>query len=352
MDSRADNLIRCSNYPHYQALLDQVAREVEVTNLRPTFTTNDKLTKAVVDVVSRSGLLWTRVKAAHARQLVLRDDLRAGEKDVRTLAKEMLACARDNNVHHRKPMVLFCFSFGVPRSLANDLVRMGVHVRGEVEEAEDDDEETEEEMEDGVLRGTMGSSDTPLLDEASTHARSTRINLDVTAAIVIVTDLSNSSPGRDARPYRLTSVLGYMQDEEAKLAAAAEVWTIVGERELIMCETALLRFRTIIDTLGGEEESRRAVELVARVTVVADAPSARVLSLTLGRRVREENRVVFGTGDTLQCPTLTANKHFVSAAKHQGVDLSVEMHSARALSERPRLIAQTEWTSCASELAK
>jgi hypothetical protein len=43
--------------------------------------------------------------------------------------------------------------------------------------------------------------------------------------------------------------------------------------------------------------------------------------------------VIFGTGDALQIPTLTANKAFARAAADQGVTLTVIDHPGRALTE-------------------
>ena len=65
--------------------------------------------------------------------------------------------------------------------------------------------------------------------------------------------------------------------------------------------------------------------------MVPDTPSARVMDLCETGNIKSKNKVVFGTGDSFQAPTLTANLSFVRAIRQTGMALSILEHKPRAL---------------------
>lgn len=164
------------------------------------------------------------------------------------------------------------------------------------------------------------------------------INLDVTAAIAWVSDVTNFQEHQDSRSYTLPDpVLNQMIEDETCNPALKILHNVCDGKELIMCNSAWNRFQNILQTLGGARERERAQILASQIQVIPDQPSSRASSLPLSGRIRAESRIVFGTGDTMRAPTLTANSAFVRAAENKGVVFSVFLHPARALSEVKRL---------------
>lgn len=88
-------------------------------------------------------------------------------------------------------------------------------------------------------------------------------------------------------------------------------------KELLCCKTAEDDFRSILRTIAGVQEMKRAEEFLKRVTVVLDSPSDRALSLEKKGKIKQRSIIIFGTGDKLKIPTITANAGFVRAAQHQ-----------------------------------
>ena len=89
-------------------------------------------------------------------------------------------------------------------------------------------------------------------------------------------------------------------------------------KELICSETAAQSFQSIIDMLAGPGELARSKELMERVRVVPDNISERTKKLlTQGGKIKERSMIIFGTGDFMKAPTVTANRGFVLSAHNQ-----------------------------------
>ena len=63
------------------------------------------------------------------------------------------------------------------------------------------------------------------------------------------------------------------------------------DKELYACKTAVDDFKTILDTVGSEQECLRAKELMQKVTVVDDQPSSRALSMKTSAKIKERGKV-------------------------------------------------------------
>ncbi len=74
---------------------------------------------------------------------------------------------------------------------------------------------------------------------------------------------------------------------------------------------------SIIEIIAGTEEKKRGEEFLKRVTVVPDNPSERALALEIGGKIKRRSITIFGTGDSLKLPTVSANIGFIRAARHQ-----------------------------------
>ncbi|XP_059155669.1 UPF0415 protein C7orf25 homolog [Physella acuta] len=163
----------------------------------------------------------------------------------------------------------------------------------------------------------------------------TRVNLDVTSLIALVSSVTN---GRCHLVFR-DKVLSEQAAEERLAPVLPLISEYITGKELFVCETALRSFNTILDTLGGPGEKMRSAALMSRVKVVGDNPSQRAANLRCQGRIKERSKVVFGTGDTLEAVTVTSNMGFVRAAQSQGVQFPVFLHAARALTEQKEKLA-------------
>lgn len=102
---------------------------------------------------------------------------------------------------------------------------------------------------------------------------------------------------------------------------------------VLVCEEAVRRFEGIVAVMAGQEERRRADQLLSAVTVVPDCDALQdALSVCGG--ITASARVIFGTAVHYRAPIITANKRFVRAAQTQGVRIAALLHSPRALTEQ------------------
>jgi len=74
------------------------------------------------------------------------------------------------------------------------------------------------------------------------------------------------------------------------------------------------------------------------VKIVDDQPSERCKNLINISKVNEQHVNIFGTGDYLKATTMTANSTLYRVAKHNGIDLCVFIHPARALTEQKMIL--------------
>ncbi len=100
----------------------------------------------------------------------------------------------------------------------------------------------------------------------------------------------------------------------------------VGNQSLLITQTAVTEFISIVSTIGGNSEQARANRFLKRVQTIPDNPSDRALKLKPTRRLGEQDIIILGTGDKLGIITLTADAKAVKAAVAQGVDFQVYIH--------------------------
>jgi hypothetical protein len=62
---------------------------------------------------------------------------------------------------------------------------------------------------------------------------------------------------------------------------------------LFACQTAVDSFQTILDTLGGQNEKKRASELLSRLTVVPDNPSFRATTIPNTGKIKDRSKVSY-----------------------------------------------------------
>ncbi|XP_076318483.1 UPF0415 protein C7orf25 homolog [Tachypleus tridentatus] len=155
------------------------------------------------------------------------------------------------------------------------------------------------------------------------------LNLDISTMLAYVSNLTNGRAYYKFQELILTDQAKREQLHPVK----PQLDNLFKGRKLVCCKTALEDFQQIVSTVGGENEKKRATALIKQLHVVPDQPSDKSLSLFGTGRMRQRSRVIFGTGDSIQAVTVTANQGFVRAAEAQGVNFVVFCHESRALTE-------------------
>eukprot|EP00808_Paulinella_micropora_P030909 g9729.t1 len=234
--------------------------------------------------------------------------------------------------------------------------RKGVEDESEEEEEEEKEGQEEEEEEQAAAEEEKDKVGRTEHGPGTTLNGQNALNLDVTTLIAYCSDLCNrgNEPDTAYRHYyqHAPKIVCWQleQDFESPVVAQLQAW--FAGRTLIVCHTALTKFKDIIATVGGPREQQICKSLLARLHVVADQPSRQVQRLLGAHKKVKQNVIIFGTGDYYRCPTATANSHFLQQAQKMaqkmGVNFPVLLHGARALTERLR-IPTTIWHNQAAK---
>eukprot|EP00043_Microstomoeca_roanoka_P009720 m.92648 g.92648 ORF g.92648 m.92648 type:complete len:586 (+) comp14672_c2_seq2:131-1888(+) len=155
-------------------------------------------------------------------------------------------------------------------------------------------------------------------------------NLDVSSMVLLASDVSY---GLTPSTTLCDPLLVTMAEEEEKSPALPEVLECIRGTRLIVCQTALKGFLSIVNTIAGPREKQRAKALVEACHEIPDLPCPFLAPLELSGKVKPRTKSIFSAGATLGVPTLTANHAFLRAASEQGIHVLVKVHAGRALTE-------------------
>lgn len=190
-----------------------------------------------------------------------------------------------------------------------------------------------------VKEGSLGGEFSVFVRKMNMGSRE-MVNLDTTALVAIVSGISNGGVGKlmsipeaETRA-RFKCNYKFVMDQahsELQSPILVELGNAVDGKKCIICETVNSEFKEIVTMCGGPEEQTRSSQLLKRLIVVPDSPSARMMDLPTTRKLAMKNKVVFGTGDHWRAPTLTANMGFVRAVSQSGMPLLTIEHRPRAL---------------------
>ncbi|WAQ93922.1 CG025-like protein, partial [Mya arenaria] len=149
----------------------------------------------------------------------------------------------------------------------------------------------------------------------NTVDRIARVNLDVTALITLVSVVAHGGCYFRCKE----KILSEQASEERESPVLRKLTSFLYQYDipLFECQTAVDIFTSILETLGGPGEKRRAEDLLSRVNVVPNNPSFTADVMPNTGKIKDRSKVIFGTGDSLKAVTVTANSGFVRAAHHQ-----------------------------------
>uniref|UniRef100_A0A6B2L838 DUF1308 domain-containing protein n=1 Tax=Arcella intermedia TaxID=1963864 RepID=A0A6B2L838_9EUKA len=307
----------CSNLPHFKAIVEIMKQEKDVIAVQKVFMLkqDDKTNRFEVDVVSRNGACWIKAKAMkpEAIQSIFQGNGTFGTKSIVDIAQQLVECASQHYHHFKSPQCVFWFTKGVTEDVAEELNDMGVMVKGKIVD-----------------------SDTPLQNESIEINLEpiTIANLDVTSLIVMVSSVTNGGAHYNFD----NEILQTQAEEERKEASLPAINQFLNGKKMIVTQTAWEKFMGILEVIGGDSERQRAQELLQKVTIVENSPSERSKKLKLGPKIKQHHIDIFGTGDQYKASTLTANQAIVRAAAEQGIEFSVFLHPARALTEQKQTL--------------
>lgn len=337
--------LHSTNLTHLSAIVDSAQSLKDVVALLHVFTykgASGKRQTLVVDVVANGGHTWVKAvgRKAEALHNIWQGRGQYGDKSIIRQAEDFLQARCQQAVHFKHPDVVFAFYNGVSSPMADCLKDMGISIRGDIvavnavvmeEEVETaEEEEEEEETTSELTRVDRGKVVASLAFPVQAQVEDCRrVNLDITTLITYVSSLSH---GRCHFTFK-EPVLTEQAAQERRMQVLPQLDAFMADKELYACRAAIQDFQLILDTLGGPGEKERAQKLLARLQVVDDQPSERTRHLTPSTKINHRSLMIFGTGDSLQAVTMTANSRFVRAAANQGVRYSVFIHQPRALTE-------------------
>ncbi|KAJ8727412.1 hypothetical protein PYW07_001531 [Mythimna separata] len=291
--------------------------------------------------INEEGRVWTKVIARNPKSLSALSAGKAsyGARSILDQAEDYLLCAKLYPCMYQPPKVIFEFMSGIEESLANKLKAVGVIVKGEIlpnsnlcEESSNDswDEESSDEE-------CLQNSQEPSLQEMSEcidkHPEIKTLNLDVTAMMAYVSNMTNGHCNYVFKQEVLTQQSAW----ETKRPVKPVLERLFKDKTLVCCRTAWDDFEKIVNNLGGATEIKRTEELKNMVRVYPDDYGGEDdyprKNLKVRGHVRLRSKIIFNFGHRIKALTVSANEGFVRAAMQQGITYASFIHESRALTE-------------------
>lgn len=139
-----------------------------------------------------------------------------------------------------------------------------------------------------------------------------KVNIDVTTAITLVTDISND-PGLgnrfgDINVWKEMNMSIYNQlIDDMDCPVLSQINGLICDKNWIMIRPAYDKFLELIETNGSESEKIKTNELKLKITVIDSNPSKRFTKLKKTKLWSDINVNVFGTSDRCGMYTVTGN---------------------------------------------
>ncbi|XP_026755311.2 UPF0415 protein C7orf25 homolog [Galleria mellonella] len=332
--------LSCSNLRHLGAMVECAMRPGVVAVCK-IFHIDDN-SKLVIDIISEQGKTWTKVIARNPKSLTALSTGNAsyGARSILDQANDYLECAKLYPCMYQAPKVVFEFMSGIEENLANKLKAVGVIVKGNVLPdsrpiiGEDCDDSWDSECSDEEIE--CNRQETILQDVSQCieeHPELTTLNLDVTAMMAYVSNMTNGHCKYVFKQDVLTQQAAW----EAERPVKPVLDKLFQGKVLICCTTAWDDFEKIVNTLGGPMEKKRTAQLKDVVKVFPDDFGGEDdyprKNLKVRGHVRLRSKTVFNFGHRSKALTVSANEGFVRAAWQQGVTYAAYIHESRALTE-------------------
>lgn len=330
--------LSCSNLRHLGAMVELTLRPGVIAVCK-IFHINDS-SKLVIDIISEEGRVWTKVIARNPKSLSALSAGKAsyGARSILDQAEDYLECAKLYPCMYKPPKVIFEFMSGIEENLANKLKSVGVTVKGEILpnshlSEDNNDSWGEESSDDECQEQSEESSLNPMPECMDEHPEIKTLNLDVTAMMAYVSNMTNGHCNYIFKQEVLTQQAAWEVERPVKPILER----LFKDKTLVCCRTAWDDFEKIVTTLGGPMEIKRTQELKNIVKVYPDDYGGEDdyprKNLKVRGHVRLRSKIIFNFGHRIKALTVSANEGFVRAAMQQGITYASFVHESRALTE-------------------
>ncbi|CAH1646991.1 unnamed protein product [Spodoptera littoralis] len=330
--------LSCSNLRHLGAMVELTLRPGVIAVCK-IFHINDS-SKLVIDIISEEGRVWTKVIARNPKSLSALSAGKAsyGARSILDQAEDYLECAKLYPCMYKPPKVIFEFMSGIEENLANKLKSVGVTVKGEILpnsnlSEDNNDSWGEESSDDECQEHSEGPSLNSMPECMDEHPEIKTLNLDVTAMMAYVSNMTNGHCNYVFKQEVLTQQAAWEVERPVKPILER----LFKDKILVCCKTAWDDFEKIVTTLGGPMEIKRTQELKNVVKVYPDEYGGEDdyprKNLKVRGHVRLRSKIIFNFGHRIKALTVSANEGFVRAAMQQGITYASFVHESRALTE-------------------
>ncbi|KAF9417798.1 hypothetical protein HW555_005212 [Spodoptera exigua] len=330
--------LSCSNLRHLGAMVELTLRPGVIAVCK-IFHINDT-SKLVIDIISEEGRVWTKVIARNPKSLSALSAGKAsyGARSILDQAEDYLECAKLYPCMYKPPKVIFEFMSGIEENLANKLKSVGVTVKGEILPNSNLSQDikdlwSEESSDEECRQHSEDSSLNPMPECMDEHPEIKTLNLDVTAMMAYVSNMTNGHCNYIFKQEVLTQQAAW----EAERPVKPILERLFKDKMLVCCRTAWDDFEKIVNTLGGPMEIKRTQELKNVVKVYPDDYGGEDdyprKNLKVRGHVRLRSKIIFNFGHRIKTLTVSANEGFVRAAMQQGITYASFVHESRALTE-------------------
>eukprot|EP00294_Goniomonas_avonlea_P014068 CAMPEP_0114543128 /NCGR_PEP_ID=MMETSP0114-20121206/2193_1 /TAXON_ID=31324 /ORGANISM="Goniomonas sp, Strain m" /LENGTH=360 /DNA_ID=CAMNT_0001727451 /DNA_START=5 /DNA_END=1083 /DNA_ORIENTATION=- len=284
------DVLKSSAVHSLAAFVGVLEKEQDVVDVLCSASTGGRREKVDVDIVSRGGSRWVKVKSTSPLKLhrAFLGQSGGGDKSCLEVA-EALCAARDHVAKTRSSSVgevevAFVFTQGLSTKLAAALESIGVVVEGgprvHISKAGVQTLPEEDSAPSQDFARAQPPAQSPSLESA------TLLNLDVSTLLCLISDASNgvetsntdpSDPLARRLPQR--ALLSSLQPEqrEAKMSAIRALEGLLSGRRLVVCASAWQGLEKA--AASSATERARVQALKARVEITPDQVPARVASL-------------------------------------------------------------------------
>lgn len=361
-DKLKEEHIRSSNIYHLSAIVRCCLEMQGVIKVLETFSyevedddENVYERSIVVDIVAEYGSTWVKVATRNPLHLYQASIGlgKYGRKSIVDQVQDMVDCAEQNLHMFSVPKIIVRLAAGVTEELKALLDELKVEVMADIVSSEADERTSTEKLciaTDSVVKQTTSTSLQSEIENDLAQSFSDQVNIDPNESSYFS---MQSLPAEGVLNLDVSTFLAYVSNmtngycyakyneklltDLAKMEQVRPVKIILDQlfksRKLVCCETAHRDFLEILSTVGGEDEKKRASEMLKFVSVVPDNPSSQAIALDKTSKIKERSKVVFGTGDMMKAVTVSANLGFLRAARSQGVKFVAFVHESRALTE-------------------
>ncbi len=273
--------LSCLNLIHLKAVVKEIRSAQNVTAIFKNF--KDKQNNVLtIDVVYDYGYTWMKVIARSPQALHLKVFCEYNE-DIIKQAEQYRATAEFNMCNYKTPKVLFNFTNGITQDLYNKLEKLvflngpivpvdevlaeklRIQQENDLSSSEEVEEEIEtelgEEVDDGDEKIDLDLDLKKLNLENKPYGNLTKVNLDVSTMLALISDMSNGNYNYEFDK----EYLNQQADWERRSNLVPVIEEFLKGKELFMCQTAYDSLVNIVYTVGGKNERIRFEKFKARV---------------------------------------------------------------------------------------